>query len=400
MSISRHPPATTNTLPTAYHVMIKPGGARCNLDCAYCYFLKKERLYPGSDFRMPEAVLESFTRQYIQSQHAPQVTFAWQGGEPTLLGLPFFEKALEYQQKYARPGQRVENSFQTNGILLDDTWCGFLKQNNFLVGISLDGPQALHDAFRRDRSGNGSCERVMRGLELLKQHRVKYNLLATLHAANAGRGREVYTFFRDEVGAQFIQFIPIVERASKSGEQKGSRVTERSVSGEQYGEFLIQVFDEWLRRDVGRVFVQTFDVALGRWLGVPGGICVFEETCGLALALEHNGDLYACDHYVEPGHRLGNILKSDMAQMVASHRQKQFGLDKRNRLPGYCRTCQVRFACNGGCPKDRIRHTPDGEYGLNYLCEGYRAFFTHIDVPMRRMCSLLKSGRPAADIMR
>jgi len=268
------------------------------------------------------------------------------------------------------------------------------------VGISLDGPQALHDAFRRDRSGNGSFERVMRGLELLKQHRVKYNLLATLHAANAGRGREVYTFFRDEVGAQFIQFIPIVERASKSGEQKGSRVTERSVSGEQYGEFLIQVFDEWLRRDVGRVFVQTFDVALGRWLGVPGGICVFEETCGLALALEHNGDLYACDHYVEPGHRLGNILKSDMAQMVASHRQKQFGLDKRNRLPGYCRTCQVRFACNGGCPKDRIRHTPDGEYGLNYLCEGYRAFFTHIDVPMRRMCSLLKSGRPAADIMR
>ena len=383
----------------AFHIMTKPRGAICNLDCAYCYFLKKEALYPRSNFRMSEEVLENFTRQYIQAQRVPKVTFAWQGGEPTLMGLDFFKKAVEYQEVYAQAGMEVENAFQTNGTLLDDSWSAFFKEHHFLVGISIDGPPELHNAYRKDKGGAPTFRKVLSGLEVLKNHDVDFNILTTVHAANTDHPLEVYRFLRDELEAKFIQFIPIVERDHKKGEQKGNKLTKRSVTGKQYGQFLISIFDEWVRRDVGEIFVQIFDITLGKWLGEPVGLCIFDETCGLALALEHNGDLYSCDHYVEPQYRLGNILKTDLIRLVNSHKQRQFGINKQRTLPKFCLTCEVRFACNGGCPKNRVLHTPDGEFGLNYLCEGYRAFFNHVDEPMKIMVDLLRAGKPAMEVM-
>lgn len=386
--------------PAAFHVMLKPRGAICNLDCQYCYFLSKEMMYPGSRFRMADELLETYTKQYIDAQRVPEVTFAWQGGEPTLMGLDFFKRAVELQQHYRKPGLRIHNAFQTNGVLLDDDWCRFFHQHNFLIGLSVDGPKYLHDAYRVDKGGRPTFDRVMAGLALLKKHRVEFNILTTVHAANAEHGLEVYRCLRDEVGTQFMQFIPIVERANETGYQEGDQITARSVTAAQYGRFLISIFDEWVRRDVGRVFVQIFDVALAAWVGERPGLCVFEETCGLALAMEHNGDLFACDHFVEPNYRLGNIQEIPLIDMVASAAQRQFGLDKRDKLPRYCRECEVRFVCNGGCPKDRFITTPDGEAGLNYLCAGLRAFFNHIDRPMRFMASELDAGRPPANIMK
>lgn len=386
-------------VPPAFHIMLKPRGAICNLDCKYCYFLAKEMLYPGSRFRMAESLLEEYTRQYIEAQDVPEVTFAWQGGEPTLMGLDFFKLAVELQQKYRRPGMKIYNALQTNGTTLDDAWSAFFQANDFLIGLSLDGPRHLHDYYRVDKGGRPTFDQVMGGLDLLKKHRVQFNILTTVHAANAGRPLEVYHFLRDKVGTQFIQFIPIVERDNETGFQAGEQVTGRSVTGKQYGDFLITIFDEWVRRDVGRVFVQIFDVALAAWLGQPPGLCVFEETCGLAMAMEHNGDLYACDHYVEPAYKLGNIQDTPLIELVASDQQQQFGLAKRDTLPTYCRECRVRFVCNGGCPKNRVLFTPDGEPGLNYLCQGYKAFFTYIDPAMKFMAAELKRKRPAANIM-
>ena len=276
---------------------------------------------------------------------------------------------------------------------------GSSTSSNFLVGISLDGPRALHDAYRVDKGGSPTFDRVMAGVALAKQHQVEFNILTTVNAANGDHGLEVYRFLRDEVGTSFVQFIPIVERDNATGYQEGKRVTERSVTGQQYGRFLISVFDEWVRHDVGRVFVQLFDICLGVWLGEPSSLCVFAETCGGALALEHNGDLFSCDHFVEPRHRLGNVAETPLADLVNSPQQRQFGLNKRDTLPRYCRECAVRFICNGGCPKDRILTTPDGEPGLNYLCEGFKAFFTHIDRPMKIMASLIVQRRPPANIM-
>ena len=385
--------------PTAFNVMVKPVGPVCNLACDYCYYLSKEKLFPGSKFRMTDSLLEDFTRQYIQSQQVPQVSFLWQGGEPTLAGLDFFRKALALQKQYARPGMRIENAIQTNGTLLTDEWCAFFKENNFLVGLSLDGPPEFHNVYRKDRAGKGSAERVLAGLALLKKHEVDYNVLCTVHAANVCHPLEVYRYLRDELETSFVQFIPIVERDNKTGFQVGNKVTNRSVTGEQYGRFLIQIFNEWVKKDVGEVFVQIFDVALGKWVGAQGGLCIFSQTCGLALLLEHNGDLFSCDHFVEPRHKLGNLSKTDLADLVQSHHQYRFGKDKWEKLPKYCRECEVLFACHGGCPKNRILHTPDGEFGLNTLCEGYRAFFNHIDQPMRQMAALLKQHRPAAEIM-
>ncbi|MBX3012592.1 MAG: anaerobic sulfatase maturase [Caldilineaceae bacterium] len=389
-----------NTIaPAAFHVMLKPRGAICNLDCKYCYFLSKEMMYPGSRFRMADDLLETYTKQYIDAQRVPEVTFAWQGGEPTLMGLAFFQRAVELQQKYCKPGMTIHNAFQTNGILLDDDWCRFFHQHHFLIGLSIDGPKPIHDAYRVDKGGRPTFDRVMAGLALLKQHRVEFNILTTVHAANAEHGVEVYRCLRDEVGTQFMQFIPIVERDNETGYQEGAEVTERSLTATQYGRFLSDIFDEWVRHDVGRVFVQIFDVALAAWVGERPGLCVFEETCGLALAMEHNGDLFACDHFVEPNFRLGNIQEIPLLEMVASAEQRQFGLDKRDKLPRYCRECEVRFVCNGGCPKDRFIHTPDGEPGLNYLCGGFRSFFNHIDQPMRMMARELRAGRAPANIM-
>jgi uncharacterized protein len=380
--------------------MLKPRGAICNLDCAYCYFLSKEQLYPNSEFRMSDAVLEAYSRQYIQAQsQMPEITFGWQGGEPTLTGLDFFRHAVELQQKYAKPGMRITNALQTNATMLDDEWCEFFRANDFLIGVSLDGPRALHDTFRVDKGGAPTFDRVMRGIEMLKKHRVEFNILATVHAANADHSLDVYRFLRDGLGTSFIQFIPIVERDNATGFQEGNRVTTRSVTGKQYGDFLIAIFDEWVRRDVGRVFVQMFDVALGVWLGQPAALCIFGETCGNALALEHNGDLFACDHFVEPRFRLGNLADIPLTEMVHSSQQRKFGTDKRDTLPRYCNECSVRFICNGGCPKDRVLTTPDGESGLNYLCEGFKTFFTHIDGPMKTMAELIRRERAPAEIM-
>jgi uncharacterized protein len=394
--MSSRPP---DSAPPAFHIMTKPRGAICNLDCQYCYYLDKETLYPGSPFRMSADLLETYVRQYIQAQRVPEVNFAWQGGEPTLMGLDFFRQAAALQKKYQRPGMVITNSLQTNAVNLDGSWAEFFRQHNFLVGVSLDGPAALHDAYRWDKGGGPTHARVMAGIEVLRRHQVDFNILCCIHAANAPYPLEVYRFLRDQVGAQYLQFIPIVERENGSEDQDHVRLTRRSITGKQYGQFLRTVFDEWVRRDVGKVFVQLFDVCLGVWLGKPSSLCVHAETCGLNLAIEHNGDLYSCDHFVQPRHLLGNLQEENLLPLVASEQQAQFGRAKMETLPLYCQECEVRFICNGGCPKDRIRRTPDGEAGLNYLCEGYYDFFTSIDASMKMMRALILQGRPPADIM-
>ena len=385
--------------PPAFHLLAKPTGAICNLDCAYCFFLDKEIFYPGSKFRMSDATLEQYIKQLIEAHRVDEVTVAWQGGEPTIMGLDFFRRAMALVEKYRRPGMRFQHTMQTNGTLLDAAWMAFFKEHNFLIGISLDGPRPLHDVYRVDKGGGPTFDKVMRGVRLLQEHGIEYNVLTTVNRVNADYPLEVYRFLRDEIGTQFMQFIPIVERDNDTGYQEGEEVTDRSITAEQYGQFLCDIFDEWVRHDVGRVFVQIFDVALAAWVGERPGLCVFEETCGLALALEHNGDLFSCDHYVEPAYKLGNILEIPLIEMVSSDRQRQFGLDKRDTLPQYCRECEVRFVCNGGCPKDRILTTPDGEPGLNYLCAGLRAFFNHIDHPMRIMANELRHRRPPANVV-
>ena len=389
---------STNS-PPAFHILTKPTGATCNLNCGYCFFLAKEQLYPHSRFRMTDEVLESYLRQYLSAQRIPRATIAWQGGEPTLMGLDFYRRSIECEQKYARSGITIERTLQTNGTLLDEEWCAFLRENKYLVGLSIDGPRELHDAYRVDKAGHPTFDRVLHAARLLQQHNVEFNILCAVSAANVTHPAEVYRFFRDDVGAQFIQFIPIVERNNKTGFQEGNTVTDRSVTAERWGRFLIAIFDEWVTRDVGRVFVQHFDAALAAWTGAPPAVCIFSPTCGTSLALEHNGDLYSCDHFVEPTYLLGNILDTPLIELVSSHAQRQFGLNKRDTLPQYCQECPVRFACHGECPKNRFLETPTGESGLNYLCAGYRAFFAHIDQPMRQMNALLREGRAPADVM-
>jgi uncharacterized protein len=372
--------------------MLKPRGAICNLDCTYCYYLKKETLYPGSDFRMSDEVLDAFTRQYIESQSGPEIVFGWQGGEPTLMGLDFFRRALALQRRYAPEGVTISNTIQTNGVSLNDEWCRFLGQNRFLVGISIDGPQSLHDAYRVDKGGKPTFDGVMAGLRLLQSHGVEFNVLTTVHAANAPHPGEVYTFLRDVVEARFVQFIPIVERT-------GREASAESVPARAYGDFLSGVFDDWVRHDVGRVFVQIFDVALAAWAKQNPGLCIFQKTCGTALAVEHTGDVYSCDHYVTPAYRLGNLMDRALPVLVGSDDQRAFGAAKRMTLPEYCRKCEVRFVCNGGCPKNRFIQTPDGESGLNYLCEGYKTFFTHVGPAMEWMAQALEDRRAPAGIM-
>jgi len=390
---------TTSDIPKAFHIMAKPTGSACNLRCGYCFFLKKESLYPGSDFRMSAQVHEAYIRQLLEFHRTPRVTVAWQGGEPTLMGLDFFRHSIELQKKYQKPGTHIENTFQTNGILLNDEWCRFFRENNFLVGLSMDGPGELHDFYRKDRAGRGTFDRVVRAARLLQKHKVECNILCTVNSKNAGHPLEVYRFFRDELGFPYIQFIPIVERKDESGFLEGEMVTERSVQPGQFGRFLIAIFDEWVRRDVGKMFVLNFDGALAGWLGMAGTLCIFGPTCGLGMALEHNGDLYSCDHFVEPNHRLGNILKTPMIELVVSEQQRKFGREKKDALPRYCRECAVLSICNGECPKNRFSKTPDGEPGLNYLCAGYKAFFKHADKPMRIMAELIRAKRPASEVM-
>jgi uncharacterized protein len=408
---------TTARTPLAFHLLVKPTGAVCNLDCKYCFFLSKEALYPGSRFRMADDLLETYLRQLLEAQQGPEVSIAWQGGEPTLMGLDFFKHSMELVEKYKKPGQILQHTIQTNGTKLNDEWAAFFKQHNFLVGLSMDGPQAMHDTYRVNKGGAGSFAQVLKGWEKLTEYGVDVNILCTVHAANADHPTEVYHFFRDELKAEYMQFIPIVERATMEtlpvanqgwGERPGSDrplytqvgelVTDRSVKPEQYGRFLITIFDEWVRRDVGKVFVQSFDAALANWIGQPS-LCIFSPTCGKALALEHNGDLYSCDHFVEPAFLLGNIQETHMLELVSSDQQGKFGQDKYDKLPQYCRDCEVLFACYGECPRNRFIHTPDGEPGLNYLCAGYKLFFKHIDRPMRSMADLLRRGRYADEVM-
>jgi len=401
--------------PKAFHVMTKPMGPICNLDCSYCFYLEKENLYPaGHNFKMTDEVLETYIRQYIGGQKTPEVCFAWQGGEPTLLGVKFFRKVVELQAHYA-DGKKIRNAFQTNGTLLTDEWCSFFKEHNVLIGLSIDGPARLHNAYRVDKKGNSTYDEVLAGLRLLKKHGVEFNTLTVVSRKNVRHALEVYRFLRD-IGSGFIQFIPLVERipdkeAKALGldlsapprlgqeEEISRRVTEWSVPAKEYGEFLCTIFDEWVQRDVGRTFVQIFDVALGNWSGEGGGLCVFSPTCGTSLAMEHNGDVYSCDHYVYPDYHLGNIMNTSLGNMVSSEFQNQFGQDKSDKLPRYCRECDVRFACHGECPKHRFIRTPDGEGGLNYLCPAYKRFFTHIDLFMKQMAVLLRSGRAPAEIM-
>ncbi|MDP9052460.1 MAG: anaerobic sulfatase maturase [Acidobacteriota bacterium] len=406
----------TGAVRAYFHVLAKPTGAVCNLDCKYCFFLSKQALYPESDFRMADDLLEIYIRQLLESQ-PEQVTIAWQGGEPTLMGLEFFERGMGLVKKYSRSGQTIEHTIQTNGTRLDDEWCAFFKQHGFLVGLSVDGPRELHDLYRVDKGGKGIFDQVVHGWELLKKHGVECNILCTVHAGNAEHAVEIYRFFRDDLSAQFMQFIPIVERGDANliplanlgwgprGSdarplyvQSGNRVTDRSVEPKQLGRFLIDVFDEWVRRDVGRVYVQMFDTTLGAHVG-QYSLCVFSPTCGDAVALEHTGDLYSCDHFVEPGYLLGNIREEHMANLVGSARQRKFGLDKQATLPKFCRECDVLYACNGGCPKDRFATTSDGEAGLNYLCAGYKRFFEYVEQPMQMMAGLLEADRAPAEIM-
>lgn len=387
------------TAPAQFHVLAKPTGPICNLDCEYCFFLSKEALYPGDRFRMGDDVLEEYLRQLLESMEGPTATIAWQGGEPTLMGVDFFRRAVELAEALKRPGQRLEHTIQTNGTLLTDEWCDLLARHRFLVGISIDGPPELHDAYRVDKRGGPTSEKVLRGLDLLKAHGVDWNVLCTVHAANQHAPLEIYRWFRDDLGATHIQLIPIVERDNDTGFQEGDRVTVRSVDPVAWGEFLVTVFDEWLRHDVGQVFLPHFDAALASWVGAPASLCIFGETCGDAVALEHNGDLYSCDHFVEPAHLLGNIAETHLVELMASPQQRAFGEAKRDTLPPYCLDCEVRFACQGECPKNRFTTTPDGEPGLNYLCAGYRRFFNHVDGPMRLMADLLRQGRFADEVM-
>ena len=413
------PTQAVHTATRPFHVMTKPIGPICNLDCKYCFYLEKEALYNGErKWQMPDDVLEQYVRQYIKSQPGDAVSFAWQGGEPTLLGVRFFRKVLALQKKYG-DGRKIDNAFQTNGTLLDDEWGEFLRENGFLVGLSIDGPPDLHDGYRVDKQGRSTSDSVLRGVDVLKKHCVDFNTLTVVNRLNSQHPIRVYRYLKS-IGSGFIQFIPLVERNATDdapfkeqglwlqgppdvdgGERYKSPVTDWSVKSADLGRFLGTIFDEWVRKDVGETFVQAFDVALGNWMGHLTGqkspsLCVFSETCGSALAVEHNGDVYSCDHYVYPRYKLGNVMDRPLTGMVESPFQRKFGTDKRDTLPKVCRECEVRFACHGECPKHRFVRTPDGEDGLNYLCGGYRPFFNHVDPHMRAMVALLQQQRPPA----
>ena len=383
----------------AFHVMAKPTGARCNLRCDYCFFLEKESLYPGSDFRMTDEVMEAYIAQTARAQRVPQVTLAWQGGEPTLMGLDFFRRARAAEEGRVPAGMAVERTLQTNGVLLDDEWCAFLAENDYLVGLSIDGPRELHDAYRHDAGGRPVFDRVVAAARCLQEHGAAFNVLCTVNAANAGHPLEVYRFFRDGLGGRFIQLIPIVEVETPAAGGRPGTVTARSVQPDDYGRFLSAIFDEWLRRDVGEMFVQTFDGVLASYLRGTSSLCIFQPTCGEGVALEHNGDLYSCDHFVDPAFLLGNILETSVGDLVRSERQRAFGQAKQDILPAFCRACEYLFACNGECPKNRILLTPDGEPGLSWLCAGLKTFFAHTERPMRLMADILERGGEAREVM-
>lgn len=388
------------------YVMLKPAGARCNLRCRYCYYLEKDHLYGSNDAHfMSERLLEKFIADYMQAQTTPEVLFTWHGGEALLRPIAFYERALQLQRRYAR-GRQVVNSIQTNGTLLTPEWCEFLRENGFLVGISIDGPRNVHDAYRRTSADGPSFDRVMQGLQLLKDHHVEWNALAVVNNLNVEKPREFYRFFKD-IGCQYLQFAPIVERIVSRddgltlapGMQEGGRLTSHSITPSQWGRFLCELFDEWVVADVGSIFVQIFDATLANWVGVTPGICSLSAHCGHAAVMEHNGDVYSCDHFVFPEYRLGNLNEKTITEMVYSPQQQRFAQMKTAMLPRQCRECPFLFACHGECPKNRFLRDKYGNAGLNYLCEGYRQFFSHVTPHMNFMRRELQAGRPPANIM-
>lgn len=389
------------------YVMLKPVGALCNLACDYCYYLEKSKLYTHNPRHvMSDELLERFIKEYIESQTMPQVMFTWHGGETLMRPLSFYKRAVELQKLYGR-GRQIDNSIQTNGTLLTDEWCEFFRENNFLVGISIDGPQDFHDEYRRNKMGAPSFHKVMQGISLLKKHGVEYNCMAVVNDYNADYPLEFYNFFK-EIGCEFLQFAPIVERlkddkssstALASAKDKEAELADFSVSPQQWGNFLCTIFDEWVKKDVGKLYIQLFDSTLANWVGEQPGVCTMAKTCGHAGVMEFNGDVYSCDHFVFPEYKLGNIYNEPLASMMYSDKQLKFGADKFDKLPKQCKECNVLFACNGECPKNRFTYDKYGEYGLNYLCEGFYKFFNHVAPYMDFMKKELLAKRPPANVM-
>ncbi|SHO53283.1 anaerobic sulfatase maturase [Desulfopila aestuarii] len=408
------PCGTAFPLPQGIHIVAKPAGPACNLNCAYCFYLEKSALYADRrDYRMSDEVLGTFIRSYIETQPTPEVEFVWQGGEPTLLGCDFFKRIIELQQPYSGT-KIISNVLQTNGTLLDAEWCRFLKHNDFLVGLSLDGPEDIHDRYRLNRRGRGSFAKAFNGLQLLKHHGVQFNVMASVARETALEPLKVYDFFKEQ-GVEFIQFAPVVERVAGPDEGRfglqlagpkktkhgdfSSQVTPWSVVPEEYGDFLIAIYEEWVRHDVGKTFVMNFEWALNAWVGNPSPVCVHARQCGQSLVIEHNGDVYGCDHYVYPQFQVGNILNDSLAGMVDVARGLGIGVGKEANLTGLCKECEVLRACQGGCPKHRFGVSPGGSLGQNYLCSGYRKFFVHIRKYLRVMGTLLENGYPAEVVM-
>ena len=389
------------------YVMLKPAGAHCNLACKYCYYLEKNNLYQNTPRHlMSDEMLEQFTREYIEAQTMPQVLFTWHGGEPLMRSIDFYKKALALQKKYAH-GKQIDNVIQTNGTLLTDEWCEFFAKNHWLVGISIDGPQEYHDHYRVTPAGKPSWEKVMQGISLLKKHRVEWNAMAVVNAYNAEHPLEFYHFFRDN-GCQYLQFTPIVERLTEheDGRTLASLADDReipladaSVTPEQWGNFLCTIFDDWVRHDVGKMFVEIFDCTLANWMGVLPGICAYSKECGHAGVMEHNGDVYSCDHFVFPEYKLGNIREKSLIDMLYGEKQQEFSRLKHTSLPRQCKECDMEFACHGECPKNRFRKDKYGEPGQNYLCQGYYQYYSHVAPYMDFMKRELLAQRPPANIM-
>ena len=400
--------------PLAFNIMLKPAGSLCNLDCHYCYYLDKAEIYGGHEPRMSLDILEVCIRKYIEANDVPEVTFNWHGGEPLVMGLDFYRKAVALEQKYAS-GKTIRNTLQTNGTLITQEWASFFRDNDFLIGISIDGPQDIHDKYRKDKGGAPTFDKVMRGLNILYRTGVSYNTMTTVNKSGEGRGLEVYNFLKG-IGSRYMQFMPVVEHvkypAGKNGKPvKGARpyivspsaegavIARWSVDALAFGRFLTDIFDSWVLNDVGRYFVNIFDAALARWCGEMPGTCAYAETCGGNSIIEHNGDVYSCDHFVYPEYRLGNVLDGDLREMMTSAAQTKFGIGKRNALPVKCIRCDWRFACSGECPKHRFNRTESGETGLNALCEGYRMFYSHVAPYMEKMKELLMRKQAPAGVM-
>jgi uncharacterized protein len=378
-----------------FQVMVKTVGAICNLDCHYCYYLQKEDLYPeGTNFRLSDETLERYIVQHIQATPGEIVSFSWHGGEPTLMGVDFFRKAVALQAKHLPAGKKVINGIQTNGTTIDQEWCDFLAKENFYIGLSLDGPRELHDHYRVTKGQKPTHKQVVQAFQMLRKAKIHVDLLCVVHDFNVERPIQVYRYMK-EIGGQYLQFLPLVEKTGDPAHP----AHKRSVPAAAYGSFLIAIFDEWVRHDIGRIFIQLFDESVRPFLGMAHALCIYRETCGDVPVIEHNGDFYSCDHYVLPEYKIGNIHERPLAEMLEDPRQREFGENKRTRLPRYCRECEVLSMCNGGCPKDRLIKTPDGEDGLNYLCAGLKAFFLHSKPFFKKFADLVNAGEPTEKLM-